>query len=208
MARAQPTLQAVAGSAPPFSAGRRAPRWGLAIGAVAAIGLLSVNRRPGVPLLAILMRASAAAICSGVPPDWSASCCCAAASPCWSIRTTSSAQARLPALNLLHPRANDQMIASRAHLAARSRPRTLLLGNSRIEAGLDPASSAWPRSMTPVFDGGLPGMNLEAAHRVMEAAMAGGRLNRIVVAVEFLDTLDNSEGAPHPHRQSACRYNR
>jgi alginate O-acetyltransferase complex protein AlgI len=44
MARAEPTLQAVAGSAPAVLRWAPAPRWGLAIGVVAAIGLLSVSR--------------------------------------------------------------------------------------------------------------------------------------------------------------------
>jgi hypothetical protein len=100
-------------------------------------------------------------------------------------------------INLRHPRANDQMIAARAHLAARMQPRTLLLGNSRTEAGFDPASTAWPASMTPVFDGGLPGSGLEAARRVVEAALAGGRLRHIIVAVEYLDTIgDDGHGPP------------
>jgi hypothetical protein len=43
MARAEPTLQAVAGTAPSLLRWAPAPRWGLAIGAVAAIGLLSVT---------------------------------------------------------------------------------------------------------------------------------------------------------------------
>ncbi len=102
-------------------------------------------------------------------------------------------------LNLRHPRANDLMIAARTHLAARMRPRTLLLGNSRMEAGLNPASPIWPIAMTPVFDAGLPGRDLAAAGRVIEAALAGGRLQHIVVAVEFLDTMgDEGQGPPVP----------
>ncbi len=101
--------------------------------------------------------------------------------------------------NALHPRANDQMIAARSHLAERMRPRTLLLGNSRTEAGFDPASPEWPPAMTPVFDAGLPGMGQDAAHRVVEAALAGRRLKHMVIAVEFLDTIgDNGKAAVHP----------
>jgi hypothetical protein len=100
-------------------------------------------------------------------------------------------------INLRHPRANEQMIASRTHLVARMRPRTLLLGNSRTEAGFDPSSAAWPTSMTPVFDAGLPGRGLDSATRVMEAALAGARLRHIIVAVEFLDTMgDDRRGSP------------
>jgi hypothetical protein len=102
-------------------------------------------------------------------------------------------------LNLRHPRANDLMIAARTHLAARMRPRTLLLGNSRMEVGFNPASPAWPIAMTPVFDAGLPGRDLAAARRVIEAALAGGRLQHIVVAVEFLDIMgDEGQGPPVP----------
>jgi hypothetical protein len=105
--------------------------------------------------------------------------------------------------DLLRPRANDQMIAARSHLAARMRPRTLLLGNSRTEVGFDPASAAWPRSMMPVFDGGLPGMELAAARRVVEAALSGGRLSHIFIAVEFLDTIgDQEHAAPLPPIQT------
>ena len=102
-------------------------------------------------------------------------------------------------LNVRHPRANDLMIAARTHLVARMRPRTLLLGNSRMEAGLNPASATWPIAMMPVFDAGLPGRDLAAARRVIEATLAGGRLKHIVVAVEFLDTMgDEGQGPPVP----------
>jgi D-alanyl-lipoteichoic acid acyltransferase DltB (MBOAT superfamily) len=44
MARAEPTLGAVAGNAPALLRWAPEPHWGLAIGAVAAVGLLSVSR--------------------------------------------------------------------------------------------------------------------------------------------------------------------
>jgi hypothetical protein len=97
----------------------------------------------------------------------------------------------IPGVSVQHPRANNQMIAARTHLAERMRPRTLLLGNSRVEVGFDPASNHWPPSMTPVFDTGLPGAGLEATRRVVEVALAGGRLTHIIVAAEFLDTIGN-----------------
>jgi hypothetical protein len=96
-------------------------------------------------------------------------------------------------VNARHPYANDQMIAARSHLAERMRPRTLLLGNSRVEAGFDPESPVWPKAVTPVFNGGLPGMGLDAVGRVMEASLAVGRLSNVVIAVEFLDTMSAGE---------------
>jgi hypothetical protein len=95
----------------------------------------------------------------------------------------------LPGLNTRHPYANNQTIVAHSHLAERMRPRTLLLGNSRIEAGFDPDSSVWPQDMAPVFDGALPGRDLKDARRVMEAALSGQRLRTVIIGAEFLDTI-------------------
>ena len=103
-------------------------------------------------------------------------------------------------INALHPYANDQMIAARSHLAERMRPRTLLLGNSRVEAGFDPASAAWPEAMQPVFNAGLPGLGLESMRPIVEAALRGGRLRHVVVAVEFLDTIGDGHSSVQPIR--------
>jgi hypothetical protein len=47
----------------------------------------------------------------------------------------------LVGVNETKPRAYQQASLAKAHLLERTRPRTLILGNSRAEIGLDPTSS-------------------------------------------------------------------
>jgi hypothetical protein len=102
----------------------------------------------------------------------------------------------LSGFNARHPDADNQMIAAHSHLASRMRPRTLLLGNSRVQVGFDPASRVWPKAMTPVFNGGMGGEGLDSTPRIIEAALAGGRLQNMLIGVEFLDTM-----SPIEHRE-------
>jgi hypothetical protein len=102
--------------------------------------------------------------------------------------------------NWIKPVANDRAAAAKTYLLERARPRTLLLGNSRIEIGFDPDSPEWPTPFRPVFNAGLAGRDLSIAAKILEDSLAVPGLRNVVVGVDFFDFLqvDTEPAMPGP----------
>jgi hypothetical protein len=93
-------------------------------------------------------------------------------------------------VNEVKPRAYQQASLAKQHLLQRTRPRTLILGNSRAEIGLDPASSAWPPELRPVFNAAQAGAGYGVAlDRLREALAGDSRLSLVLLGVDFQDFL-------------------
>ena len=95
----------------------------------------------------------------------------------------------IPGLTALKPRIYEQAALAKTYQLERVRPRTLLLGNSRVENGFDPQSEVWPKSWQPVFNAGLAGEDLFMAWRMLQEAVAAGPVKNVIVAVDFPDFL-------------------
>jgi hypothetical protein len=104
---------------------------------------------------------------------------------------------RWPGWNWLKPAAYNRVVAAKTYLLERVRPRTLLLGNSRIEVGFDPESPAWPAADRPVFNAGLSGRDLRISAKVLEDALAVPGLRHVLVGVDLFDFL-KIDAAPAP----------
>ena len=100
--------------------------------------------------------------------------------------------------NRLKPAALEHGRPTKASLLGRARPRTLLLGNSRIEVGFDPASAEWPGEMRPVFNAGLAGYTLSTAAEFLDDALAapGSGVEHVLVGVDLFDFLRDEPGGP------------
>lgn len=94
---------------------------------------------------------------------------------------------RIAGVNALKPRVYQQASLAKTTQLERMHPRTLLLGNSRIEIGFDPDSSEWPASAQPVFNAAEAATSpLTAARRLEDAdAIAPPRL--VIAGVDFPD---------------------
>jgi len=57
----------------------------------------------------------------------------------------------------LKPRAYQQIGMAKLYQLDRIAPQTLILGNSRAEIGLDPASPLWPVALRPAFNAAVAG---------------------------------------------------
>jgi hypothetical protein len=101
---------------------------------------------------------------------------------------------RLAGFNARKIAAAPQQRMAKTYEVERVRPVTVLLGSSRVDIGLDPASPVWPAAMRPVFNYGLDGMGLRQARAALMQAAATGRLRN---AVLVLDT-DLAGDAPAP----------
>jgi hypothetical protein len=94
------------------------------------------------------------------------------------------------------PRVYQQARIAKTYTMAQIRPKTLLLGNSRTEAGFDPESAAFPDEARPVFNAGRAGSNLSFGLSMMKKAMAAGELRTVIVGVDFQDFLHRDTRLP------------
>lgn len=100
--------------------------------------------------------------------------------------------------NRLKPAALEHGAPTKTSLLGRVRPRTLLLGNSRVEVGFDPASAEWPSEMRPVFNGGLAGYTLSTSAELLDDALTapGSDLKHVLVGVDLFDFLEADPSSP------------
>src|SRR6185437_9824842 len=92
----------------------------------------------------------------------------------------------------LKPRIYQQAGLAKTYQLDRVAPRTVLLGNSRVEIGFDPASALWPTNAQPVFNAAEAGKDLFTALIMLQEAIAVGHLKTAVLGVDFQDFLQRS----------------
>ena len=73
--------------------------------------------------------------------------------------------------------------------AVRLQPATVLIGNSRVDVGLDPASPAWPEAMLPVANMGIPGEGVDGSLASLRHALAETPAKTIFLGLDFTDFL-------------------
>ena len=95
----------------------------------------------------------------------------------------------IPGLTAMKPFAYRHSDFVKEYLIERMKPRTLLLGNSRVEVALDPQSPLWPTDDRPVFNGAESGHDLATALVRLRHAMEIEPPRLIVVAADFADFL-------------------
>jgi hypothetical protein len=94
---------------------------------------------------------------------------------------------RIAGVNALKPRVYQQASLAKTTQMERTRPRTLLLGNSRIEIGFDPDSAAWPSAAQPVFNAAEAATSPLTAARRLEDADAIVPPKLVIAGVDFPD---------------------
>ena len=98
----------------------------------------------------------------------------------------------VPGLTALKPRAAEQMGIAKTYQLERVAPKTLLLGNSRTEIGLDPTSGQFPAEQRPVFNASYPGRDVCTSLLMLRDAIAV----RIPDQVHSRDGFSGYAGAP------------
>ncbi len=83
----------------------------------------------------------------------------------------------------------DRVRLSKPYEVLDAKPKTLVLGNSRSEIGIDPDSPVWPGDAQPVYNLALPGTSLVAQYRVFQHAITTGTVKSVVVGLDFTDFL-------------------
>src|SRR4051795_4742813 len=101
-------------------------------------------------------------------------------------------------LTELKPRAVEQMGIAKTYQLERIAPKTLLLGNSRTEIGLDPTSSRFPAEQSPVFNAAYAGRNVCTSLLMLRDAIAVRIPERIILGMDFQDVLTVSRALSGP----------
>ncbi len=92
-------------------------------------------------------------------------------------------------INTIKPRAAQRSDLSKSRILERTHARTVLLGNSRVEIGLNPASDKWPAERRPVINAAQAGTPLSKSICRLKEAIAAGRPTLIVLGVDIQDFL-------------------
>jgi len=95
----------------------------------------------------------------------------------------------VPGWTELKPRIYQETGIAKTYQLDRVRPHTLLLGNSRVEIGLDPESRYWPPDAQPVFNAAEDGTGLPTALEMLRESIAVRIPDTVVLGLDFLDFL-------------------
>jgi hypothetical protein len=99
---------------------------------------------------------------------------------------------------------NDAL--AKAYMIEHVRPNTLILGNSQVEAGLDPQSQDWPNAQRPVFNAAGADVDTFMAWRLLQHDIAVKPPEMVVLSVDFLDFVQPAaEISAEPLRESEKR---
>jgi hypothetical protein len=104
----------------------------------------------------------------------------------------------VPGLTEFKPRAAEQMAIAKTYQLERIAPRTLLLGNSRTEIGLDPASGQFLEEQRPVFNSAYAGRGVCISLLMLRDAIAVRIPERIILGIDFQDALSVSRVSSNP----------
>jgi len=107
---------------------------------------------------------------------------------------------RIEGFNAVKPDIYTHADLAKIAQARRLAPKGVILGNSRMDVGLDPESPSWPVEARPVFNLAIPGHGLGGDLANLRRVFGGGTAPRVaVIGVDFLDFLvdpSRREAAP------------
>jgi hypothetical protein len=112
---------------------------------------------------------------------------------------------RIPGFSLRKPGPRNHAMLAKTYQEARFHPATVLIGSSSTHIGLDANDPAWPTSMRPVYDFGIPGSNLAVELPTLRQAIALGGISHAVVMLDFVDFL-TPETPMSPDSEDARRF--
>lgn len=92
-----------------------------------------------------------------------------------------------PGVNRVKPYAYNEERLGKALMAQWAKPKALIVGNSRMEVGLDPEHPAWPAK--PVLNLGVPNSTLAENRGLLQHAANAHKPDLVVFGVDFVDFL-------------------
>ncbi|BCG64422.1 MAG: hypothetical protein methR_P2197 [Methyloprofundus sp.] len=101
---------------------------------------------------------------------------------------------RIAGFNDKKPTVANRSTLYKPYNIANIKPKTIIVGNSRPEMGLDPNSACWPKGAATVYSLTFPGLSFYGQIRALYHGIATGQVEHIVLGVDFADFL-------HPKRE-------
>ncbi len=74
---------------------------------------------------------------------------------------------------------------NKVHMVKKLRPKTIILGTSRIQLGLDPGNRFWPDNIKPVYNLAVANSNMKHALHLLRFSIAVSDIRRVVIGVDF-----------------------
>jgi hypothetical protein len=104
---------------------------------------------------------------------------------------------RIEGFNARKPLAASHVRITKPYQVLNQAPRTLIMGNSRPEIGLDPANPCWPPATRPIFNLSLPGSSIFLQARLIQHALTTEKVEHLLWGLDFIDFFK-----PHSHGNS------
>ena len=96
---------------------------------------------------------------------------------------------RIAGFNALKPGAETHERMVKTYQLERRRPVTVILGSSRADNGIDPASRFWPARLRPIYNLAIDGASQPELLAFLREAWATGRLKGAIVQLDFENFL-------------------
>lgn len=104
--------------------------------------------------------------------------------------------------NQAKPAADNREWTMKAYEALRHNPRTVVLGSSRSDIGLNPDSPSWPHPWQPVYNLSMAGtdlsLNLHYLKHLLRSQGDRSALQTVVVGLDFESFLERPRHDPRP----------
>lgn len=100
---------------------------------------------------------------------------------------------RISGFNAVKPAATNKVRLVKPYQLPRAESVTVVVGNSRPEAGLNPDSRCWPPEARPVFNFGIPGASVQQQLTNALTAAALPATRRLVITIDFSDFLQRRQ---------------
>lgn len=107
----------------------------------------------------------------------------------------------LAGFNARKPRAMERGYLSKLAGVSRVRPQRVIVGNSRAEVGLDPASPGWGDALV-TYNAAEPGTGPDTALAFLRDAQAQGKFEQGIIGVDFVDFLVGASRSDAPSGES------
>lgn len=102
----------------------------------------------------------------------------------------------VPGWTARKPRTDTHQFIAKLYQLERVRPNTLLLGNSRVEVGLDPRSREWGVADRPVYNAALAGRGVRTALDMLRDAIAVHPPKTVILGLDIVDFLEKPDRLP------------
>jgi hypothetical protein len=113
---------------------------------------------------------------------------------------------RVAGFNARKSAAAKQERMMKAYDVVRYRPKSIILGSSRVDIGLDARHFAWPEELRPTYNLGLGGADLYMSYRYLQHVLSQRQVELVVVGLDFEYFLSSSRsGRPVGELPAAAR---